>query len=67
MPNSKATVSGDFGDLIRGADNAAKAVAGLGLKLSGIATAGKAFDAVTGAIGGTIAGQRSVGNDYHFF
>jgi tape measure domain-containing protein len=54
MPNSKATVSGDFGDLVRGADNAAKAITNLALQFSGIKTAAKAFDVASDAISGTI-------------
>lgn len=51
MPNTKAVVSGDFSSLISGAQNAAKSVADLGLKLSGIGVASKGFDVLTGAVG----------------
>jgi tape measure domain-containing protein len=61
LPNSKATVSGDFSDLIKGAQNAAKNIADLGLKMSGIATAAKGFDVASSAVGDLINGLGKIG------
>lgn len=61
MPSTNVKGTGDFSDLNKNIQNTAKMVADLGLKLSGISAAGKAFDMVTGAIGGTVNALGKIG------
>lgn len=54
MPDSQAKIGADFSDFIKGSENAAKKIVDLGLKISGLSTAAKGVDVVTGALSGTV-------------
>jgi hypothetical protein len=62
-PKSTARVGGDFSDLIKGSENAAKSLASLGMKAAALANP---FSLASGAIGGTLSvlgklGMASIG------
>jgi tape measure domain-containing protein len=61
VPDSSARVTGDFSDLVRNAENAAKTILKVGEAITGIAAASKAFDVATAAIGGTVNALARIG------
>jgi tape measure domain-containing protein len=60
-PQSTAKVGADFSGLLNEAAKATKALVDLGAKITGIATAAKAFDVATAAIGGTVNALGKIG------